>query len=547
MKYILATAALSLCLGGYSQTREVLKIVYNDGITDYIPKDDISRISFEGSVDTQNPLYVSVNEIIQRLYKEPRSLIQHDFDFGYPSIMIGLDAQTEDFMSRDSPYNWFSYWYMYRTRGYSSEPAVMMWNTMYSCAAKATDIIDRKQSETDEDKLLTAQAYALRSWAYWNLTQTFAPNYAIDPQAKSIPVGVTWNNYFTGATLPAATVAEVYEYILDDISMAIDYLEGNKMVPSYINVAGAKRYIDLATAYGLRARYNLTMHRYAEAAADARLAIEKTSARPLDIAAAAYPGFNDVKLGNWMWGCDIESGDNLYNSVVNFTSHVCTLNIYGYIGLGVGKACGYALHDYLMTQQGDVRLNWFTDADGNNDNLTIAQQRVVKECHYISKIPYLNIKFDACMGKIIQPVGCADVPLMRVEEMYLIEAEGLAMSGKLSEGAAVLSDFVRTYRNPDYDFTPADAAALQTEIIWQRRIEFWGEGLALFDKLRLQLDVDRFVDPACDERYKVRIKGTSKWMLYRYPDVASIRVEGFDYTTPDETITLAGSEGLWNE
>ena len=52
------------------------------------------------------------------------------------------------------------------------------------------------------------------------------------------------------------------------------------MDPAHINVTVAKRYINLGAAYGLRARYKLTMHRYADAAADASMAIEASSLFP---------------------------------------------------------------------------------------------------------------------------------------------------------------------------------------------------------------------------------------------------------------------------
>ena len=39
---------------------------------------------------------------------------------------------------------------------------------------------------------------------------------------------------------------------------------------------------------------------------------------------------------------------------------------------------------------------------------------------------------------------------MRVEEMILIKAEGLAKSGQEATAKQVLEDFVRTYRDPSY-------------------------------------------------------------------------------------------------
>jgi hypothetical protein len=50
---------------------------------------------------------------------------------------------------------------------------------------------------------------------------------------------------------------------------------------------------------------------------------------------------------------------------------------------------------------------------------------------------------------------------------------------------------VRQYRDPSFTSTATSAEGLQDEIWWQRRVEFWGEGLSWFDVMRLHKDVDR--------------------------------------------------------
>lgn len=69
---------------------------------------------------------------------------------------------------------------------------------------------------------------------------------------------------------------------------------------------------------------------------------------------------------------------------------------------------------------------------------------------------------------------------MRVEEMILIKAEGLAMSGDLPGAKSVLEGFIRSYRDAEYTCTAASATAMQDEIWFQRRVELWGEGFLPF-------------------------------------------------------------------
>ena len=82
--------------------------------------------------------------------------------------------------------------------------------------------------------------------------------------------------------------------------------------------------------------------------------------------------------------------------------------------------------------------------------------------------------------------------MMRVEEMYLIEAEAVGMSQGEDAGIALLESFVKT-RDPQYTY--ADAAArfsegfvknFQEEVLFQKRVEFWGEGVGFFDAKRIR-------------------------------------------------------------
>ena len=65
------------------------------------------------------------------------------------------------------------------------------------------------------------------------------------------------------------------------------------------------------------------------------------------------------------------------------------------------------------------------------------------------------------------------------------------MSGQPAEGAQVLTDFVKTYRDPAYTLTAGTPEAVQEAVWMQRRVELWGEGFSYFDLLRLGKGIDR--------------------------------------------------------
>ena len=72
----------------------------------------------------------------------------------------------------------------------------------------------------------------------------------------------------------------------------------------------------------------------------------------------------------------------------------------------------------------------------------------------------------------------------------LIEAEALAMGGNIAGGKSLLEEFVKT-RQPDYVCDATDAKGIQDACWLQRRIEFWGEGIAWFDLKRLKKPIIR--------------------------------------------------------
>ena len=101
------------------------------------------------------------------------------------------------------------------------------------------------------------------------------------------------------------------------------------------------------------------------------------------------------------------------------------------------------------------------------------------------------MKFAPYKDVIYQEVNANDIPLLRIEEIYLILAEAKAMMGDVAGGAAMLNGFVSGYRDAAYNCTAATAEELVEEVWMQRRIELWGEGHSYFDLMRMKKGVDR--------------------------------------------------------
>ena len=107
---------------------------------------------------------------------------------------------------------------------------------------------------------------------------------------------------------------------------------------------------------------------------------------------------------------------------------------------------------------------------------------------------------------------------MRAEEMILIKAEALEMSG--GDGKTVLEDFVKTNRDPQYVCPATSGIAFQNEVWKQRRIELWGEGFAMSDIMRLNKNMVRVVagkKTNLPPSFQFNIEAGNPWLLLRFP------------------------------
>ena len=131
-------------------------------------------------------------------------------------------------------------------------------------------------------------------------------------------------------------------------------------------------------------------------------------------------------------------------------------------------------------------------------------------------LPYTNVKFG--MAAVGGTLNDDDWPLMRVEEMILIEAEALLKSGSESKAQEVLENFVRTYRDPSYS-SAASGRSLADEIWFQRRVELWGEGFANSDTRRLGKPLVRFhegVESNLPAAFCFNMAADDGWWLMRF-------------------------------
>ena len=124
----------------------------------------------------------------------------------------------------------------------------------------------------------------------------------------------------------------------------------------------------------------------------------------------------------------------------------------------------------------DVRKAWWVDDQLHSDALVNAYgaQNAYGWANGLfgSTIfsPYVNVKFGPEGGQIANSDNAQDWPLMRVEEMLLIEAEATGRDN-LAAGKQKLEAFVKGYRDATYICNATNLDEFIDEIWFQRRIE----------------------------------------------------------------------------
>ena len=428
--------------------------------------------------DLQKALYVGLENL---------GYYRHN-DFGWAAVCMLMDSRGQDFVNPNSGFNWFGVWGNpddWRKNDKTSTAGLadyLVWYTCYKPILAANYVIATRTGSSEEDLYAVAQAKALRAFEYMQLAQAYQVAYSESSlNLPCVPLVLDTMPAYMVLNETPATVSQVYAQIKSDLDFACENLEGY-MRPS-------KHVINQAVAYGLRARYNLLVHKNTQAASDAEQALQLSGATPLSIAEANQPGFADASAHNVLWANIINEDDDVVHSgIVNWPSHLSNVSGEGYTSTGqVHPAIASELYGQIPAS--DVRKGWWLNENLESPLLSAEGYSERADALQVSDMEFANVKFGTG-DRSTTGLGAAtgDWIVMRAEEMILIKAEALARAGK--DGASVLNNFVKTYRDPSYDIN-AHGLSVADEIWWQRRVELWGEGFAFFDLMRLHKGVTR--------------------------------------------------------
>ena len=497
-----------------------------DDINNQVPQTGIitAEQSVEAVEEISSRTEASFNALFPLLGKPMGALPSNSRpdDFGFSMAALSLDMEGADLTAQANDYNWFSAASEYSSRNPDYANPLIRYKSAYMVIGAANDVLAAIPEETTDATLISqkAQARAIRAYSYMALAPYYQGRYVDCKDQPCVPIlesGVDITNN------PRATVEKVYEYIMEDLNYAVENLAGFQR--------SGKAFIDQQVAYGLRARAYLNMGMYKEAAADAEKALQGYT--PASIEEVSVPAFcNMANEHNWIWGINMTS-DMVEGSKGNATipSWLCA-----FTGNGYGTATGNVpvinsmLYNKISTT--DVRHGWWLDENMHSPNWADIEwkdgstvlakgddiaETVIPDVK-LAFLPYTNIKFGMKSG-VGSSVNDSDWPLMRVEEMILVQVEGLAKSGEEAKAKQILTDFVKTYRDPQYTIPATNVRSFEDEIWFQRRVELWGEGFFVSDARRLNKPIVRFHGEGTSnfpEAYQFNISPDDPWLNMRF-------------------------------
>ena len=436
--------------------KEIVKVGIND----------IKRVYFE-SMDIESAKD-TLNTIYRQMYTAGWSTTGNTHQcFGITAYALCADLMGEDNVMTKQGSGWFWYDAIYNVKSRYTSTAWRsydLWTAYYTWINSCNQLIAAKEtmggSEEDVRKVI-GQAYAIRAYSYFMLSQFFARTLIGHEDEPCVPI---YTDPITPETKgnPRSTNSEVYALIDDDIDKASELLKGIERVKDWwFNTM----FIDYSIAQGIKARICMVENKWADAKIAAHEAIENCGCTILPI--SSFIGLNNAHAENVMWGAPID-----YDKVGMYSCLFAHMDYEaGHYGQSAPKCINKELYEKMSST--DSRRDWWVS--------NVISDGLLQE----------KFKFsDASMW-------LGDYVYRRIEEMYLTAAEAEC---RLGEEDAAKEDLMAVMSQRDANYSTAktgtalgqtseaanETGSLLEEILIQRRIELWGEFGRMFDLKRLK-------------------------------------------------------------
>lgn len=500
-------------------------------------------------------------------------------EFGYPAMMLMRDALT------DAPYVTSNYNHFNTPWGslsdFSSSRAKQPWRYYYRMILNSNQTIiaiGDPDEHSEKIQRFYGNALVYRAMSYMDLMRQYEykktgiPKLDSEADANGI-YGLTTvviDEYFDSKNAennPRVPFYHMNRLIMDDLNKAEKYLQGYNRPSkiradlSVVESLKARMWLEIATRFQLHPedlqtqlqhendeelemydKLDISSARdaYQLAQEYARKVINKYN--PLTEAQwhSTTDGFNNMNVGSWIFAISINSIDAVHTRLNNLHGNASTEYTRGY---GRSQYHCYRMIDaalYDKIDENDWRkITWIDPEDQGKIPTPEKYHTLLGKLDEINgtEVGYEWSLRDAYVGFKYRPNGGdvsddyknalqVDYPIIRVEEMYFIEAEALAYTQGLGAGKSALESFLNNYRYKDgatyqYSTEPTDVEDfVDNFLLTQKRIELWGEGISYFDIKRRTLPIKRGYPGSNwirDYRYNSISGYTASWLNFYVP------------------------------
>ncbi len=515
-------------------------------------------------------------------------------EFGYPAMMILRDAMT------DCPYVTTNYNHFNTPWAslvdFSSGRAKQPWRYYYRMILNSNNTIiaiGDPEEATEKIQQFYGNALVYRALSYMDLTRMYEYKKTgvglLDSEAESRDIyGLTTviiDENFDGANAennPRVPFYTMYRFIMDDLNKAEKYLDGytrNSKIRADLSVVQslkARMWLEIATRFqkhpeDLQTQLNhendeeLALYEklgvssanecYQNAAQYARLVINKHTPLSEGQWHSLTNGFNDASVSSWIFAITINSIDAVHSRVNNFYSNSVTEYSRGY---SRSQYHCYRMIDkklYDAIDDNDWRkVTWIDPVDAGKKPTPEKYHTLLDDAEWSLRDAYVGFKFRPNDGDISDDYTNAlqvDFPIIRVEEMYFIEAEAKTYTEGLGSGVSALSSFLNTHRynGGSYNASPSSIDDfVDNYLLTQKRIELWGEGLSFFDIKRREIAISRGYKNTnwiTSYRYNSNAGYTPSWLNLYLPNEGEASLNKAIQMNPDPQVYDVYN--LWTE
>lgn len=426
-----------------------------------------------------------------------------------------------------------------------------VWYNYYPQIKSCNDVI-ALTAEDEDLAVYGAIARTYRAMYYIDLARMFECLYADAPknsnyesgyiavQGLTVPIVDETLDEQGAKNNPRATREEMFTFIFNDLAIAeaalANYTPQATTDPTLAVVYGlyARAYMWLGGFEdGLSGELPEGVEAYKKAAEYSRLAIDTFGGAIMTENEWTNPvtGFN-TKASSWMWYLT-HSTDTVPGNLHQFTAHMSPEAAYGYCPLtcpGVGSK----YFDRLSNT--DFRKRLIKGPETTFEEF--APYTLITDADEFNAFaPYTFFKFRPGQGQRTDYIIAAaiDMPLMRCEEMYFIEMEAVTHTQGTDAGWALLTQFMLN-RDPQYICPTSD---IVDEIIFQKSIEFWGEGIIMYDLKRLDKGVQTgYKGTNYDANRRFNTTGRVPWWTYCIPQGETQLNQAIDKNNPDPSQSI---------